>query len=93
MYTGLPGSSCTITESNIPEIEVGSTFTYASAATPTFVDSDLILDLPQPGNNAATGHVFVDRVAGRADITFSGGTGKFTHFSATIVGTRLPGKI
>ena len=91
-YTGLAGSSCTITESNIREIEVGSTVVYASAATPTSLDSDLILDLPEPGNNAAFGHVILDRVAGRSDITFSGGTGKFTHFSATIVGTRLFGR-
>jgi hypothetical protein len=93
LYTGLAGSFCTITASNLPEIEVGSTIVYATAATPTSVDSDMILDPPEPGNNAASGHVIVDRVAGRSDITFSGGTGKFTHFSATIVGTRLPGRI
>jgi hypothetical protein len=93
LYTGLAGSFCTITASNIPEIEVGSIVVYASAATPTSVDSDMILDPPKPGNNAASGHVIVDRVAGRSDITFSGGTGKFTHFSASIVGTRLPGRI
>jgi hypothetical protein len=51
LYTGLAGSFCTITASNVREIEVGSTVVYASAATPTSVDSDMILDPPKPGNN------------------------------------------
>ena len=34
-YTGLAGSFCTITASNLKQIEVGSRVVYATAATPT----------------------------------------------------------
>src|SRR5438046_1535347 len=50
-YTGLPGGFCTITSSDLEQIEVGTKVFYASAATATGVDSDLIYDTPGPGNN------------------------------------------
>lgn len=83
-YTGLPGSFCTITASNLPEIEVGSRIVYASAATPTLIESDVEIDVPGPGNNAAFGHVHLDRVTRTGVLTFSGGTGKFTWFHGTV---------
>ena len=88
-YTGLPGSFCTITSSDLEQIEVGTKVVYASAATATSLDSDLIFDPPGPGNNKAFGHVVLDRVAGVSRVKLSGGTGKFTHFNADIVGTRI----
>jgi hypothetical protein len=83
-FTGLAGSFCTITESNVKEIEVGSRVIYASDATPTAVDSDVAIDVPGLGNNAAHGHVVLNRVTGTGVLELSGGTGKFTVFHATM---------
>ena len=83
-YTGLAGSFCTITASNLAQIEVGSRVIYASAATPTLVESDVVIDPPGPGNNSAFGHVHLDRTTRTGVLTLSGGTGKFTHFHATV---------
>ena len=84
VYTGLAGSFCTITSSNLKEIEVGSTVVYATDASPTTVDSDVVLAPPGPGNNAAFGHCTLDRVTRLGRCTFSGGTGAFTGFNATV---------
>ncbi len=81
-YTGLAGSFCTITSSNLKEIAVGSKVVYASAAGATFLDSDIVLDLPGPGNNTVFGHVVLDFLTGTGTLTLSGGTGKFTWFHA-----------
>ena len=54
--TGQPGSFCRITSSNIEAIEVGSKIIYAEAPSPTELNSDIVLDLPGPGNNKAFGH-------------------------------------
>ena len=35
-----------------------------------------------PDNNNAFGHVVLDLSTGTGVVTFSGGTGKFTHFQA-----------
>lgn len=83
-YTGLAGSFCTITASNLKEIEVGSRVIYASAAGATEVDSDVVIDPPGPGNNTAFGHVHLDRVTRTGVLTLSGGTGKFTRFQASV---------
>jgi hypothetical protein len=88
-YTRLAGGFCTITSSNIAEIEVGSKVIYATAAGPTVLDSDVTLDPPGPGNNAAFGHVFLAAAAGHGTVTLSGGTGKFTHFGARVDVTRI----
>src|SRR5436190_18005988 len=74
-YTGLAGGFCTITASDLEQIEVGSKVFYASAATATGVDSDLIYDTPGPGNNKVLGHGVIDGVAGVGTIRLSGGTG------------------
>ena len=88
-FTRLAGGFCTITGSNIPQIEVGSKVIYTSASGPAILDSDVTLDPPRPGNNAAFGHVVLALVAGQGTVTFSGGTGKFTHFSGSVVVTRV----
>jgi len=88
-YTRLAGGFCTITSSNIEQIEVGSKVVYTVASGPAILDSDVTLDPPGPGNNAAFGHVVLALAAGQGTVTFSGGTGKFTHFSGSVVVTRV----
>jgi hypothetical protein len=79
-FTGLEGSFCTITSSNV--IEVGSRIVYLQPEGAT-TNSDVVLDPPGPGNNQAFGHCTVD-AAGVGVCTFSGGTGKFNHFQARV---------
>ena len=85
-YTGQAGEICTITSSTLDAIEVGSRVVYARAADfVTFtLDSDVVLDPPGPGNNTASGHCHLNLVTGIGLCTFSGGTGKFTHFAASV---------
>ena len=78
-YMGQAGGFCTITSSNVKAIEVGSRIVYASAAGAASLDSDIVLDTPGPGNNAAFGHCALDFATGLGLCTLSGGTGKFTH--------------
>ena len=90
-YTGLAGSFCTITSSNIKAIEVGSKIIYAQAAGATALDSSVVLDLPGPGHNTASGHCVLDFATGLGRCTFSGGTGKFTSFQASVQVSYLGG--
>ena len=85
-WAGRAGDVCTITSSNLKEIEVGSRVVYAQAANfGTFtLDSDVVLDPPGPGNNTASGHCHLNLVTGIGLCTFSGGTGKFTFFNASV---------
>jgi hypothetical protein len=57
-YTGAAGSFCTVTSSNVTQIEVGSRVVYAQAAdfSTLSLDSDVLIDVPGPGNNTAFGH-------------------------------------
>jgi hypothetical protein len=82
-YTRLAGSFCTITSSNLKQIEVGSKVIYTIDSGPTLLDSDVTLDPPGPGNNKAFGHCRLDLVTRVGLCTFSGGTGKFTHLTAS----------
>jgi hypothetical protein len=87
-FTGDPGSYCLITSSNLPQIEAGSRIEYLQPPlllTPA--GSDVVLDPPGPGNNAAFGNCSL--AVGQC--TFWGGTGKFTHFHASIVVSSLGG--
>ena len=68
-------------------LHVGKECTQFNGTNGTFahfgpLDSDVVLDLPGPGNNAAFGHCTLNAV--KQECTFWGGTGKFTHFSATV---------
>jgi len=83
-YSGLAGGFCTLTESTLKQIPDGTKVVYASAATPTALSSDIMLVSPNPGNNVAFGHVELNRVTRTGTLTFSGGTGKFQHFSASV---------
>jgi hypothetical protein len=82
-YTRLAGGFCTITSSNLAQIEVGTKVIYTIASGATLLDSDVTLDPPGPGNNKAFGHCRLDLVARVGLCTFSGGTGTFSHFSAS----------
>jgi hypothetical protein len=89
-YHGLANEICTITSANIREIERGSTITYLSDASPAgILDSDVILDLPGPGNNQAFGHCALNLGTGVGVCTLSGGTGKFTWIHARVDVSRL----
>lgn len=80
-FTGAPGSYCTITSSNVHAIEVDSRIVYLQPdqlGAP--VGSDVVLDLPGPGNNKGFGNCSL----ASGVCTFSGGTGKFTWFHASV---------
>jgi hypothetical protein len=83
-YTGLADSFCTITSSNLKEIPVGSRIVYATAAGATSLDTDIVLDPPSRGNNAAFGHCTLVFSTGTGQCTFSGGTGMFRKFHARV---------
>jgi hypothetical protein len=88
-YTGLAGGFCTLTESTLKQIPAGTKVIYASAATATWLSSDITLVPPNGGNNVAFGHVELNRVTRTGILTLSGGTGKFQHFSANVALTFL----
>jgi hypothetical protein len=81
-FTGLEGSFCTITSSDVKAVEVGSRVVYLQPEGAT-TNSDVVLDPPGPGNNKAFGHCTVN-AAGVGVCTFSRGTGKFNHFQARV---------
>jgi hypothetical protein len=83
-FTGHAGDICTITSSTLKEIEPGSTITYASDAVGALLDTDVVLDLPGPGSNRSYGHCTVDLATIVGGCEFSGGTGKFTWFHASV---------
>jgi hypothetical protein len=79
-YRGKAGDFCTITSSNLDEIEPGSKVIYAEAAVENNLDTDVVLDAGS--GNIAKGHVVLDLAADKGTVTFSGGTGKFDGFEA-----------
>jgi hypothetical protein len=87
-FTGGPGSYCMITSSSLPAIEVGSKILYLQPGNLfTQAGSDVVLDPPGPGNNAAFGNCSL--AVGRC--SFWGGTGKFRWFHASIAVSFLAG--
>jgi len=91
-YSGLAGGFCTLTVSTLKQIPVGTKVVYTDAATATAVITDVTLVPPSPGNNVAFGHVNLNRVTRTGNASFSGGTGKFQHFTASVVITYLSGR-
>ena len=80
-FTGGPGSFCEITASTVKAIEVHSRILYLQPDqlfTPA--GSDVVLDTPGPGNNKAFGNCSL----ALGVCAFSGGTGKFTLFNASV---------
>lgn len=87
-FTGAAGSFCMITTSNLPAIEVHSKILYLQpSALLTPAGTDVILDLPGPGNNAAFGNCSL--AVGHC--SFWGGTGKFTWFHASVAVSFIDG--
>jgi hypothetical protein len=86
-FHGNAGDFCSITSSNVAEIAVGSKIYYASPLVDGKMDGELTLVPPGNGKSIAFGHVVLDvtTTTPGALVTFSGGTGKFRHFRATIV--------
>jgi hypothetical protein len=79
-YHGNAGEFCTFVTSNLKAIPSGARIYYASAAGASSLDTDVVI-VTGPGN-VATGHCTLDFLALPGRCTFSGGTGKFTHFQA-----------
>jgi len=95
-YTGQAGDICTITSSTLKEIEVGSRVIYADAVSSGgILDTDVRLDVAGPGTNAAFGHCTVDlnHIDGTTGCVFSGGTGKFQWFQASVLLTPVGGAV
>jgi hypothetical protein len=90
-YDFTAGSFCTITSSNLNAIPADSKVVYLSAADLDHhvLDSDLILYTR--GANAAYGHVVLDLRTFTGTVTFSGGTGQFKKFSASVAVSPLGG--
>lgn len=61
---------------------VGSKVIYAQAAGEGLLDTDVVLD--SGDGNTAAGHVKLDLATDSGVATFSGGTGKFAGFQASV---------
>ena len=83
-YTGLPGSFCTITSSNLGAIKTGSKVFYdQGAGVPAgMLDSNVVLDAGS--GNRAVGRCTLDFATGSGICTFSDGTGTFAGFQARV---------
>ena len=79
--------------SNVDAIPVGSTVTYARDAAGGVLDTDVILDPPKPGNNAAFGHCRLDLATVLGTCTFSGGTGMYKRFHANVAVSPVSGPV
>jgi hypothetical protein len=90
-YTGQAGEFCTITSSNVTQIEVGSRVVYASAAVGTSLDTDIVLSSPAPSTDTANGHCTLSLETGIGQCTLAGGTGTFTSFEADVAVSHLDG--
>jgi hypothetical protein len=79
-YTGLAGSFCTITSSNVAAIPVGSRVVYAEAAGERGIDSDLTIVTSE--NEHLTGHVVLDMTPSTGTVALTGGTGALAGLRA-----------
>ena len=84
-YTGRAGSFCTIKSSNLKVIKPGSKVLYLQ---PAALASDVILDLPGPGDDKAFGRCSLNK-AGNGKCVFRRGTGAFAGFRAGLRVTHL----
>jgi hypothetical protein len=83
-YTGVAGSFCTITSSNVGQIKVGSKVLYdqAPGIPAGLLDSNVVLDAGT--GNRAVGRCTLDLTTNLGLCTFSDGTGNFAGFHARI---------
>ena len=88
-YFGKAGQFCTITSSNLEAIPVGSRVIYEHDKVGAVLETDITLDPPGPGD-VAFGHVHLPLPSGPGVAVFTGGTGKFVGFNATVDVTPQP---
>lgn len=81
-YYGGVGEFCTITTSNLKAIPKGARVYYAQALVYPLLDSDVVLVAGH--HDRANGHCALSLATGVGLCTFSGGTGKFRHFHASV---------
>jgi hypothetical protein len=81
-YSGLAGSFCTFMGSNIKAIDLDDRIVYASAAGVGSLDTDVVI-AGGPGG-VAWGHCTLVFASLPGRCTFSGGTGIFAHFRASV---------
>ena len=86
-YTGLADGYCTFKSSNLSALPAGTRVVYLEAAGATSLDSDVVLVPPSGAGNIALGHCYLPFPVGPGLCTFSGGTGMFTRFHASVVVT------
>jgi hypothetical protein len=82
--TGLAGSYCTITASNLDAIVAGARIFYNQpfGVPEGMLDSDVVLDAG--AGNRAFGHCSLDAATGKGLCTFSDGTGLLIGFKARV---------
>jgi hypothetical protein len=90
-YTGHAGEFCTITSSNIAQIQVGSRIVYNSDAVGTSLDTDIVLNSPALDTDTANGHCTLSLETGIGECTLSGGTGRFASLEATVAVSHMDG--
>ena len=83
-YLGRAGDFCTVASSNVEAIKVGSRVVYQQAAGPISLNSDVIVYPPNSGKSIAFGHCALDFATGLGHCDFSGGTGRFSGFRASV---------
>jgi hypothetical protein len=84
-YTGLAGSFCTITSSNVEAIPVGSKVVYASPAGEKGIESAIKITTSEDEHVA--GHVVLDMESNTGTVTLTGGTGALAGLHADTVVT------
>lgn len=84
-FTGMSGSFCTITSSNLPQIPAGTKVYYDQAfGVPAgMLDSNVVLRVGQA--DWAVGRCTLDGNTGAGTCSFSNGVGPLTGFSARVV--------
>jgi hypothetical protein len=81
-YSGLAGSFCTFIGSNIKAIDGDDRIVYTVAAGVGSLDTDVVIAGGPDG--VASGHCTLVFASLPGRCTFSGGTGIFTHFRASV---------
>jgi hypothetical protein len=90
-YTGLAGSYCTLTSSNLKQLPAGTKVVYTKGLVGSKLETDVILYPPGNGASVAYGHVSLDLAKAYGLGTLSGGTGRFKHLDGRFDITPRPG--
>ena len=87
-YTGLAGSFCTLTASNLKQLPAGTRIVYEKGVAAGTLETDVVLYPPGGGASVAFGHVSLNLATSYGTGTLSGGTGKFKHLQGSFEITR-----